>query len=102
MVILLGESVSDVIVWMCVVCREAFACDMEPTVVDGNDTEAGHIIVTTIGCRNGQPKEVGSLRGIWDRNRKTGIQVVAADFAELGSSNKEARKVNQSEAMSFP
>ncbi|GAB4855676.1 mitochondrial lysine-tRNA synthetase [Ancistrocladus abbreviatus] len=31
--------------------------DMEATVVDGNSTETGHIIVTTIGGRNGQPKE---------------------------------------------
>ncbi|KAL9272579.1 Shaggy-related protein [Drosera capensis] len=31
--------------------------DMEPPVVDGNGTEAGHIIVTTIGGHNGQPKE---------------------------------------------
>lgn len=31
---------------------------METTVVDGNGTEAGHIIVTTIGGRNGQPKQV--------------------------------------------
>lgn len=31
---------------------------MEATVVDGNGTEAGHIIVTTIGGRNGQPKQV--------------------------------------------
>lgn len=28
------------------------------TIVDGNGTEAGHIIVTTIGGRNGQPKQV--------------------------------------------
>jgi hypothetical protein len=27
-------------------------------VVDGNGTETGHIIVTTIGGRNGQPKQV--------------------------------------------
>ncbi|KAM7478305.1 hypothetical protein LguiA_026518 [Lonicera macranthoides] len=27
--------------------------DMEPTVVDGNWTKTGHIIVTTIGGRNG-------------------------------------------------
>ncbi|KAH7666572.1 glycogen synthase kinase 3 beta protein [Dioscorea alata] len=27
------------------------------TVIDGNGTEAGHIIVTTIGGRNGQPKQ---------------------------------------------
>ena len=31
---------------------------MEETVVDGNGTETGHIIVTTIGGRNGQPKQV--------------------------------------------
>ena len=31
---------------------------MEPIVVDGNGTETGHIIVTTIGGRNGQPKQV--------------------------------------------
>nr|ABK93098.1 unknown [Populus trichocarpa] len=31
--------------------------DMEATVVDGNGTETGHIIVTTIGGRNGQPKQ---------------------------------------------
>ncbi|XP_022865755.1 shaggy-related protein kinase NtK-1-like [Olea europaea var. sylvestris] len=32
--------------------------EMEATVVDGNGTETGHIIVTTIGGRNGQPKKV--------------------------------------------
>nr|CAD1833805.1 unnamed protein product [Ananas comosus var. bracteatus] len=31
--------------------------DVEATVVDGNGTETGHIIVTTIGGRNGQPKQ---------------------------------------------
>lgn len=31
------------------------------TVVDGNGTETGHIIVTTIGGRNGQPKQVKYL-----------------------------------------
>ncbi|CAN6453113.1 unnamed protein product [Victoria cruziana] len=31
--------------------------EMEATVVDGNGTETGHIIVTTIGGKNGQPKE---------------------------------------------
>ncbi|GFP79703.1 glycogen synthase kinase-3 homolog msk-1 [Phtheirospermum japonicum] len=30
---------------------------METSVVDGNGTETGHIIVTTIGGRNGQPKQ---------------------------------------------
>ncbi|GAU21558.1 hypothetical protein TSUD_35210 [Trifolium subterraneum] len=33
--------------------------EMEATVVDsGNGTETGHIIVTTIGGRNGQPKQI--------------------------------------------
>lgn len=27
-------------------------------MIDGNATETGHIIVTTIGGRNGQPKQV--------------------------------------------
>nr|GMD58094.1 shaggy-related protein kinase epsilon [Ipomoea batatas] len=31
--------------------------DMEATIVDGNGTESGHIIVTTIGGKNGQPKQ---------------------------------------------
>lgn len=31
---------------------------MEPAVVDGNGTENGHIIVTTIGGNDGQPKQV--------------------------------------------
>ncbi|CAA3009987.1 shaggy-related kinase alpha-like [Olea europaea subsp. europaea] len=31
--------------------------DMEPAVVDGNGTENGHIIVTTIGGNDGQPKQ---------------------------------------------
>ncbi|KAL6007028.1 Shaggy-related protein kinase epsilon [Asimina triloba] len=31
--------------------------EMEATVIDGNGTETGHIIVTTIGGRNGQPKQ---------------------------------------------
>ncbi|CAK9161786.1 unnamed protein product [Ilex paraguariensis] len=31
--------------------------EMEATMVDGNGTETGHIIVTTIGGRNGQPKQ---------------------------------------------
>jgi hypothetical protein len=32
--------------------------EMEAHVVDGNSTEAGHVIVTTIGGKNGQPKQV--------------------------------------------
>lgn len=35
---------------------------MEATVVDGNGTETGHIIVTTIGGRNGQSKQVIACR----------------------------------------
>nr|CAD1840090.1 unnamed protein product [Ananas comosus var. bracteatus] len=31
--------------------------EVEATVVNGNGTETGHIIVTTIGGRNGQPKQ---------------------------------------------
>ncbi|KAK6937224.1 Protein kinase domain, partial [Dillenia turbinata] len=31
--------------------------EVETPVVDGNGTEAGHIIVTTIGGKNGQPKQ---------------------------------------------
>lgn len=38
--------------------ENAFVQEMEATVVDGNGTETGHIIVTTIGGRNGQPKQV--------------------------------------------
>ncbi|KAJ0260907.1 hypothetical protein HA466_0041370 [Hirschfeldia incana] len=31
--------------------------EMEAAVVDGNGTETGHIIVTTIGGKDGQPKQ---------------------------------------------
>ncbi|XP_058078908.1 shaggy-related protein kinase NtK-1-like [Magnolia sinica] len=31
--------------------------EMETVVVDGHGTEMGHIIMTTIGGRNGQPKQ---------------------------------------------
>ncbi|KAI7748438.1 hypothetical protein M8C21_007596 [Ambrosia artemisiifolia] len=31
--------------------------EMEPAIVDGNGAETGHIIVTTIGGKNGQPKQ---------------------------------------------
>ncbi|KAJ0976439.1 hypothetical protein J5N97_018404 [Dioscorea zingiberensis] len=31
--------------------------EVEATVIDGNGTETGHIIVTTIGGKNGQPKQ---------------------------------------------
>ncbi|KAM7275799.1 hypothetical protein ACFE04_017665 [Oxalis oulophora] len=34
--------------------------ETEATVVDGNGTEAGHIIVTTIGGKNGHPKQTVS------------------------------------------
>lgn len=32
--------------------------DLEPTVVSGQGTETGQIIATTVGGRNGQPKQV--------------------------------------------
>jgi hypothetical protein len=32
--------------------------ELEATAVDGNGTETGHVIATTIGGRNGQPKQV--------------------------------------------
>ncbi|KAG1371400.1 putative Glycogen synthase kinase-3 [Cocos nucifera] len=35
--------------------------EVEATVIDGNGTETGHIIVTTIGGRNGQPKQAKCL-----------------------------------------
>ncbi|KAL6124271.1 hypothetical protein ACLB2K_076785 [Fragaria x ananassa] len=31
--------------------------DMEETIISGNGTETGHIIATTVGGRNGQPKQ---------------------------------------------
>ena len=34
---------------------------METAVVDGNGADTGHIIVTTIGGKNGQPKQVSSF-----------------------------------------
>jgi hypothetical protein len=40
------------------VSDEFFCQEIEATVVDGNGTETGHIIATTIGGRNGQPKQV--------------------------------------------
>ncbi|OIW13469.1 hypothetical protein TanjilG_22260 [Lupinus angustifolius] len=41
--------------------------EMEAIVIDGNGTETGHIIVTTIGGRNGEPKQHPhpSLCGEW-------------------------------------
>lgn len=39
-------------------CAWFFLQEIEATVVDGNGTETGHIIVTTIGGKNGQPKQV--------------------------------------------
>ena len=32
--------------------------EMEAAVVEGSGTETGHIITTTIGGKNGQPKQV--------------------------------------------
>lgn len=38
--------------------------DSEPEIVHGVGTEAGHVIRTTIGGRNGQSKQVGSNKYI--------------------------------------
>jgi hypothetical protein len=35
-----------------------FLQEIVPSVVEGNGTEAGHVISTTIGGRDGQPKQV--------------------------------------------
>lgn len=32
---------------------------MSATVIEGNDAVTGHIISTTIGGKNGEPKQVG-------------------------------------------
>ncbi|KAI3444599.1 hypothetical protein Pfo_001264 [Paulownia fortunei] len=40
--------------------HEDIVKDMEPTVVSGNGTETGQIIVTSIGGQNGQPKQTMS------------------------------------------
>ena len=32
--------------------------ELEANVVDGNGTETGHVIVTTLAGANGQPKQV--------------------------------------------
>lgn len=39
--------------------------EMEAAMVDGNGTETGHIIMTTIGGKNGQPKQVLEFRIIF-------------------------------------
>lgn len=44
--------------------------EIEATVVDGNGTETGHIIATTIGGRNGQPKQVQHWDGCRDGERR--------------------------------
>lgn len=36
---------------------------MEATVINGHGTETGQIIATTVGGRNGQPKQVISFLG---------------------------------------
>ena len=35
--------------------------DSEPDIIDGVGAEAGHVIRTTIGGRNGQSRQVGNL-----------------------------------------
>jgi hypothetical protein len=38
--------------------------EAEHTLVDGNGTETGHIIVTTVAGSNGQPKQVSHFAAI--------------------------------------
>jgi hypothetical protein len=35
--------------------------EVEVTIINGKGTETGHIIVTTTGGKNGQPKQVSAL-----------------------------------------
>ena len=37
-----------------------YSQEAEQTLIDGNGTETGHIIVTTVAGSNGQPKQVMS------------------------------------------
>ena len=42
--------------------------DSEPDIIDGVGAEAGHVIRTTIGGRNGQSKQV-SRKLIWKKKK---------------------------------
>ena len=35
--------------------------EVEATIINGKGTETGHIIVTTTGGKNGQPKQVSDI-----------------------------------------
>ena len=35
--------------------------EVEATIINGKGTETGHIIVTTTGGKNGQPKQVSDF-----------------------------------------
>lgn len=39
--------------------------EVEATIINGKGTETGHIIVTTTGGKNGQPKQVSVWCHIW-------------------------------------
>ncbi|XP_025636961.1 uncharacterized protein [Arachis hypogaea] len=56
--------------------------EMEATVVDGNGMETGHIIVTTIGGKNGQPKQGCKCLylDIDDDRKEVGTTVTHADL----------------------
>ncbi|CAN1320705.1 Shaggy-related protein kinase epsilon [Linum perenne] len=58
--------------------------EMEPTMVDGNGTETGHIIVTTIGGRNGQPKQVNFLESFLTMCYGFDFELVNAKCLETG------------------
>lgn len=50
-------------------------------MIDGSGTEAGHIIVTTIGGRNGQPKQVKKHFPL--HHAKRGIMIFTSVLAQI-------------------
>jgi hypothetical protein len=44
--------------------------EVEATIINGKGTETGHIIVTTTGGKNGQPKQVSDFTA-FDRDLAT-------------------------------
>ncbi|KAF5824186.1 putative protein-serine/threonine kinase CMGC-GSK family [Helianthus annuus] len=57
---------------------------MSAPVVDGNEAEAGHIISTTIGGKNGEPKQVRfiSYRVLWTGSFGTVFQAKCLETGE--------------------
>ncbi len=52
-------------------------------MVDGNGTETGHIIATTIGGRNGQPKQVYLHLELWSvvKSSETGSMYTLLSYS---------------------